>query len=227
MKSASVTKPMPAVRAPGASFVHNRWLQLVVGIIGMVAIANLQYGWTLFVIPIDKQHNWGVAAIEVAFTLFVLTETWLVPFEAYLVDRFGPTLIGGFGGIMVRLAWVINSWANTLAWLDVGGIAGGLGAGIVYGTASGSALKWFPERRGLAAGLTAAGFGAGSALTVLPSANQIQRSGYQSAFFTWGLIQGSVVVIIAHAPSRKRRDYPTRKTARATNDSGYHPDGGA
>src|SRR5262245_15972925 len=92
-----------------------------------------------------------------------------------------------------------SSWANTLAWLyvGVGGIAGGLGAGIVYGTATESALKWFPDRRGLAAGLTAAGFGAGSALTVLPIANQIQRSGYQSAFFTWGLIQGSVVVICA------------------------------
>jgi len=163
MRSASATRPMPAVARPGASFIHNRLLQLVVGIIGMVAIANLQYGWTVFVIPIDKQHNWGVAAIQVAFTLFVLTETWLVSFEAYLVDRFGPTLIVGFGGIMVGLAWVINSWANTLAWLYVGGIAGGLGAGIVYGTATGSALKWFPDRLGPAAGLTTAGFGAGSA----------------------------------------------------------------
>lgn len=210
MKSASATRPMPALAQPGASFIHNRWLQLVVGIIGMVAIANLQYGWTLFVVPIDKQHNWGVAAIQVAFTLFVLTETWLVPFEAYLVDRFGPTLIVGFGGVMVGLAWVINSWANTLAWLYVGGIAGGLGAGIVYGTASGAALKWFPDRRGLAAGLTAAGFGAGSALTVLPIANQIQRSGYQSAFFTWGLIQGSVVVICALLMRRPEKGETTQ-----------------
>jgi len=201
---------MRGVAQPGASFIYNRWLQLAVGIVSMVAIANLQYGWTLFVIPIDKQHNWGVAAIQVAFTLFVLTETWLVPFEAYLVDRFGPTLIVGFGGIMVGLAWVINSWANTLAWLYVGGIAGGLGAGIVYGTATGSALKWFPDRRGLAAGLTAAGFGAGSALTVLPIANQIQRSGYQSAFFTWGLIQGSVVVICALLMRRPEKGETTQ-----------------
>jgi OFA family oxalate/formate antiporter-like MFS transporter len=172
-------------------------VQLVVGITGMVAIANLQYGWTLFVTPIDSQFHWGKAAIQVAFTLFVLTETWLVPFEAYLVDRFGPSLIVGIAGILVGLAWMINSWANTLAWLYVGGIIGGIGAGIVYGTAAGSALKWFPDHRGLAAGLTAAGFGAGSALTVLPIAKQIQNSGYQSAFLTWGLIQGAVVLVCA------------------------------
>jgi len=177
--------------------IRNRWVQLVVGITGMVAIANLQYGWTLFVTPIDSQFHWGKAAIQVAFTLFVLTETWLVPFEAYLVDRFGPSLIVGIAGILVGLAWMINSWANTLAWLYVGGIIGGIGAGIVYGTAAGSALKWFPDHRGLAAGLTAAGFGAGSALTVLPIAKQIQNSGYQSAFLTWGLIQGAVVLVCA------------------------------
>jgi MFS transporter, OFA family, oxalate/formate antiporter len=193
----SMTTTTNAVTQQGASFIHNRWLQLVVGIVAMVAIANLQYGWTLFVAPIDSQYHWGTAAIQVAFTLFVLTETWLVPVEAYLVDRFGPSFIVGLGGLLVGLAWVINSWASTLAWLYVGGIVGGLGAGIVYGTASGSALKWFPDHRGLAAGLTAAGFGAGSALTVLPIANQIQNSGYQSAFFTWGLVQGAVVLTCA------------------------------
>jgi OFA family oxalate/formate antiporter-like MFS transporter len=193
----SSMKSSKAVSPRNMHFIHNRWLQLVVGIVGMIAIANLQYGWTLFVAPIDRQYHWGTAAIQVAFTLFVLTETWLVPVEAYFVDRFGPSLIVGLGGILVGSAWVINSWASTLAWLYVGGIVGGLGSGIVYGTASGSALKWFPDRRGLAAGLTAAGFGAGSALTVLPIANQIQNSGYHSAFFTWGLVQGTVVLICA------------------------------
>ena len=75
------------------SAVRNRWIQLVVGIVGMVAIANLQYGWTLFVGPIDSQFHWGKAAIQVAFTLFVLAETWLVPLEAYFVDRYGPRVI--------------------------------------------------------------------------------------------------------------------------------------
>ena len=163
----------------------------------MVAIANLQYGWTLFVSPIDNQFHWGKAAIQVGFSLFVLAETWLVPFEAYLVDSYGPQVVVAVGGIMVGLAWILNSAADSLAMLYAGGIIGGIGAGIVYGTASGAALKWFPDRRGLAAGLTAAGFGAGSALTIIPIANQIKASGYQSAFFTWGILQGAVVLACA------------------------------
>ena len=177
--------------------LRNRWLQLIVGIVGMVAIANLQYGWTLFVSPIDNQFHWGKAAIQVGFSLFVLAETWLVPFEAYRVDSYGPQVVVAVGGIMVGLAWILNSAADSLAMLYAGGIIGGIGAGIVYGTASGAALKWFPDRRGLAAGLTAAGFGAGSALTIIPIANQIKASGYQSAFFTWGILQGAVVLACA------------------------------
>jgi OFA family oxalate/formate antiporter-like MFS transporter len=190
--------------APSVS--RNRWFQLLVGIVGMVAIANLQYGWTLFVGPIDSKFHWGKAAIQVAFTLFVLAETWLVPLEAYFVDRYGPRVIVAFGGILVGIAWVLNSAADSLAMLYTGGVIGGIGAGIVYGTASGAALKWFPDRRGLAAGLTAAGFGAGSALTIIPIANQIKASGYESAFLTWGILQGVVVVVCAflmHAPRKE------------------------
>src|SRR6266550_7433161 len=116
------TAPADAARKPTA----GRWWQLPVGVLCMSMIANLQYGWTLFVVPINDRHHWGRAAIQVAFTLFVLTETWLVPIEGYLVDRFGPSFIVGLGGLLVGLAWVINSWANTLAWLYVGGIVGGL-----------------------------------------------------------------------------------------------------
>jgi len=177
--------------------LRNRWLQLIVGIVGMVAIANLQYGWTLFVSPIDNHFHWGKAAIQVAFSLFVLAETWLVPLEAYFVDRYGPRVIVAVGGILVGLAWIINSDADSLTMLYAGGIIGGVGAGIVYGTASGAALKWFPDRRGLAAGVTAAGFGAGSALTIIPIANQIKASGYESAFLTWGILQGAVVLVCA------------------------------
>src|SRR5437016_783717 len=177
--------------------LRNRWLQLIVGIAGMVAIANLQYGWTLFVSPIDNQFHWGKAAIQVGFSLFVLAETWLVPFEAYLVDSYGPQVVVAVGGIMVGLAWILNSAADSLAMLYAGGIIGGIGAGIVYGTTNGAALKWFPDRRGLATGLTAAGFGTKSALTIIPIANQIKASGYQSAFFTWGILQSAVVLACA------------------------------
>jgi OFA family oxalate/formate antiporter-like MFS transporter len=175
----------------------TRWGQLIFGILCMVMIANLQYGWTLFVNPIDQKYHWGRAAIQVAFTIFVLTETWLVPIEGYLIDKFGPRVMICGSGALVAIAWVINSMADSLFLLYVGAAIGGIGAGVIYGGSVGNALKWFPDRRGLAAGLTAAGFGAGSALTVIPIANMIASSGYQSAFLWFGLGQGIIVMIVA------------------------------
>jgi OFA family oxalate/formate antiporter-like MFS transporter len=174
----------------------RRWGQLLAGIICMVMIANLQYGWTLFVNPIDQKYHWGRAAIQVAFTIFVLMETWLVPLEGYLIDRFGPRVMVSASGVLVAVAWVLNSVADSLTVLYIAAAIGGIGAGIVYGASVGNALKWFPDRRGLAAGLTAAGFGAGSALTVVPIANMISSSGYEQAFLWFGVAQGIVVVIV-------------------------------
>ncbi len=186
-----------ATETRGLASEGTRWGQLIFGIICMVMIANLQYGWTLFVGPIDQKYHWGRAAIQVAFTIFVLTETWLVPIEGYLIDRFGPRVMISASGALVAIAWVINSMADSLFLLYVGAAIGGIGAGVIYGGSVGNALKWFPDRRGLAAGLTAAGFGAGSALTVIPIAGLIQSSGYQSAFFWFGLGQGIVVIVVA------------------------------
>jgi MFS transporter, OFA family, oxalate/formate antiporter len=175
----------------------TRWGQLTFGIICMVMIANLQYGWTLFVGPIDQKYHWGRAAIQLAFTIFVLTETWLVPIEGYLIDKFGPRIMISGSGALVAIAWAVNSIADSLLLLYVGAAIGGIGAGVIYGGSVGNALKWFPDRRGLAAGLTAAGFGAGSALTVIPIANMIRSSGYQAAFLWFGLGQGLVVILVA------------------------------
>ena len=175
----------------------TRWRQLVFGIICMVMIANLQYGWTLFVGPINEKYQWGRAAIQVAFTIFVLTETWLVPIEGYFIDKFGPRIMISASGALVAIAWVINSVADSLILLYVGAAIGGIGAGVIYGGSVGNALKWFPDRRGLAAGLTAAGFGAGSALTVIPISNMIASSGYEAAFLWFGLGQGIIVILVA------------------------------
>ena len=174
----------------------HRWGQLIMGIVCMAMIANLQYGWTLFVNPISDKHGWSRAAIQVAFTIFVLTETWLVPIEGYLVDRFGPRPVVLVGGILCGLGWVMNSFADTLPMLYIAAAIGGLGAGAVYGTCVGNALKWFPDRRGLAAGLTAAGFGAGSALTIVPISAFIKSSGYEAAFLYFGIGQGLIVFLI-------------------------------
>src|ERR1051325_9849785 len=176
------------------SILSNRWVILFFSVVSMIAVANFQYGWTLFVTPLQKQLKAEAALIQVTFTVFVLLETWLVPFEGWLVDKFGPRLLVMLGGVFAGLGWVLSARASSLTGLYLAYAIAGQGAGIVYGTAIGSALKWFPDHRGLAAGLTAAGFGAGSAFTVMPISNMINSQGYQAAFIKWGLLQGIVVI---------------------------------
>jgi OFA family oxalate/formate antiporter-like MFS transporter len=183
--------------AQSATGYKNRWVQLIIGIICMGLVANLQYGWTLFVTPMDNAHHWGKAAIQLAFSIFIVTETWLVPIEGYLVDKFGPRPVVAGGAICAGLGWVLNSYATSLPMLYTAAVISGIGAGCVYGTCVGNALKWFPDRRGLAAGLTAAGFGAGAAITVIPIANMIKDAGYEHTFFTFGIIQGVAIFIAA------------------------------
>jgi len=175
----------------------NPWVQLAIGVICMACVANLQYGWTWFVNPIDAKFHFGRAKIQFAFSMFVLIETWLIPVEGYLVDRFGPRWVVLVGGILVAIAWTVNSVAASLPMLYLGAALGGIGTGCVYGTCVGNALKWFPGRRGLAAGITAAGFGAGAALTVGPIKAMIDSSGYQQAFLVFGLLQGAIVFAMA------------------------------
>jgi OFA family oxalate/formate antiporter-like MFS transporter len=182
-----------------ASALKSRWGQLCLGIVCMVMIANLQYGWTLFVLPMDAAHHWGLPAIQLAFTVFVLCETWLLPLEGYVIDRLGPRLTVGLGGALIAAAWVLDGVAGALPLLYVAAGLGGVGAGFIYGATVGNALKWFPDRRGLAAGLTAAGFGAGSALTLVPITHMIAASGYQATFLVFGLLQGGVVMLVALA----------------------------
>src|SRR5262245_38836633 len=163
--------PMTPASDPSSSpsFWRNRWVQLLAGILGMVAVANFQYAWTLFDLPLQRRHGWSKVEVGDAYAIFfLLSQTWLVPLEAYLADRFGASRLLVCGGLLVALGWVINSGAESLGFLYLGQLLSGCGSGIVYGISMGNALKWFPDRRGLAAGLTAAAFGAGSAATVIP-----------------------------------------------------------
>jgi MFS transporter, OFA family, oxalate/formate antiporter len=187
-------------RRPIDDAVQNpafRWGQLILGIICMGLIANLQYGWTLFVNPIESKNHWGLSAIQLAFSIFVVVETWLVPVEGWLVDKFGPRPVIAGGALLAGAGWVLNAYADSLPLLYFAAIVSGLGAGCVYGTCVGNALKWFPDRRGLAAGLTAAGFGAGAAVTVIPIASMIQSSGYEHTFLFFGILQGVCIFLIS------------------------------
>ncbi len=189
------------VNAPALATASTRWTQLITCVLCMVLIANLQYGWTFFVNPIAKAHGWSLAAIQFAFSIFIALETWLTPIEGWIADtlgpRRGPKLVVAFGGIMVALGWIINSYAQSLEMLYFGAVVGGTGGGAVYATCVGQAVKWFPDRRGLAVGLTAAGYGAGTAITVIPITMTIAAYGYQAAFFWFGLVQGGLVFVLA------------------------------
>jgi OFA family oxalate/formate antiporter-like MFS transporter len=187
--------------ASPATSASTRWINLIFVIICMMMIANLQYGWTLFVNPINKAHGWAIASIQVAFSIFIALETWLTPIEGWIVDvlgpQRGPKLVVAFGGIMVAAGWAIEAHAASLSILYLGASVSGIGGGAIYATCVGMAVKWFPDRRGLAVGLTAAGYGAGSALTVIPIRYVIDTYGYESAFLWFGLMQGGIVFVPA------------------------------
>jgi len=165
----------------------------------MIMIANLQYGWSVFVSPLQQAHGWTVASIQVAFTIFVALETWATPVDAWICDRvgprFGPRVVMGAGGLLVAAGWALDAYTASLTGLYVGGALTGFGAGAIYCVSVGTAVKWFPDHRGLATGLVAAGFGAGAALTIIPIKMYIASSGYQAAFLLFGLIQGGVVLV--------------------------------
>src|SRR5579862_179342 len=232
MEGIAVNNESLALNAAQYTGLKSRWTQLVIGIVCMAMIANLQYGWTLFVNPMHDKMGWTKAAIQIAFSVFVLTETWLVPVEGWLMDKFGPRPVVLVGGILAGLAWVLDSMAASLEALYVAAVIGGIGAGCVYGTCVGNALKWFPDRRGLAAGLTAMGYGAGSALTVFPIAAMIKSDGYEATFFSFGLGQGAIIFVLGWflrapaaghsvpakagaAPAVSTRDYSTLEMLRS------------
>jgi hypothetical protein len=187
----SMTTASNVVRAESTSGL--RWSFLAICVICMIMIANLQYGWTLFVNPINKAHGWSITSIQFAFSIFIALETWLTPIQGWIVDilgpQRGPKLMVAFGGITVAIGWVINAYAQSLEMLYLGAIVSGTGGGAVYATCVGNAVKWFPDRRGLAVGLTAAGYGAGAALTVIPIRYAIDNYGYNTAFLWFGIVR--------------------------------------
>jgi OFA family oxalate/formate antiporter-like MFS transporter len=158
--------------------------------------------------------GWPEHGIQTAFTIFVIVETWLGPIEGMFVDRFGPRPVVAVGAVLVFVAWMMNAHAHSLPVLYVAAAIAGVGAGSVYGTCVGNALKWFPEKRGFASGLTATGFGMGAALTVVPIANAIKAHGYQSAFSTFAMILGGSIFVLAMFMVRPAPGQRIRKASR-------------
>jgi OFA family oxalate/formate antiporter-like MFS transporter len=185
--------------------LNNRWFQLCASLIAMIMIANLQYAWTLFVAPLQKGTGWKLSDIQFAFTLFILFQTWVQPFDGWLIDKLGPRGFVTAAGIMCGVGWAGMGYASSLSMLYTLYCLAGAGAAFVYSGAVGSALKWFKERRGLASGIMTAGFGGGTALFIPFIQSSITGSGYQATFVKTGILQGIVIAIVAqflrHPPS--------------------------
>ncbi len=190
--------------------IHNRWFQLVASLVAMIMIANLQYAWTLFVEPLQAGTGWRLSDIQVAFTLFILFQTWVQPLDGWLIDRLGPRGFISAAGLLCGLGWAGLGYATSLPMLYALYCAAGMGAAFVYSGSIGSALKWFKQRRGLASGIMAAGFGGGTALFIPFISSMIQSRGYQETFVATGLFQGLVIVIVAqflrHPPPEPASD---------------------
>jgi OFA family oxalate/formate antiporter-like MFS transporter len=187
-----------AIPAERAAPLSNRWSQLVLGVIAMMAISSPQYVWTLFTGPLNKQLGTTLAELQWTVSLLVILQTWFSPFQAYLVDRFGPRLLISLGALLSGGSWVLASTASSLWMLYLTyGVIGGFGTGIIYVGIIGLMVRWFPDRRGLAAGLAAAGYGFGAFFTSFPIDSMIKSSGYEHTLLVWGIIQGVIGIAAA------------------------------
>jgi OFA family oxalate/formate antiporter-like MFS transporter len=177
--------------------MNSRWFQLIASLVAMVMIANLQYSWTLFVEPIRTENGWPLSAVQQAFTLFILFQTWVQPLDGWLIDRIGPRVFISVAGVLCGVGWAGMGMATSLVTLKAMYITAGIGAAFTYSGSIGSALKWFRDRRGLASGIMAAGFGAGTALFVPWISYLIKSRGYRDAFLWTGILQGVTILVVA------------------------------
>jgi OFA family oxalate/formate antiporter-like MFS transporter len=197
--------------------INNRWFQLCASLVAMIMIANLQYAWTLFVQPLQGATGWKLSDIQFAFTLFILCQTWVQPLDGWLIDRLGPRGLISVAGILCGLGWAGMGYATSLPMFYLLYCLAGTGAAFVYSGSIGSALKWFKDRRGLASGIMAAGFGGGTALFIPFISSMLKTSGHQSTFLTTGLLQGTVILIVAqvlrHPPAEPASAKPAGAAA--------------
>jgi OFA family oxalate/formate antiporter-like MFS transporter len=194
----------------------NRWIRLSAAVVAMMMIANLQYAWTLFVKPLIAATHWKLSDVQWGFTLFIAFETWMMPCSGWMIDRVGPRLFLTFAGLICGASWAALGHAETLTQLYAFYSLAGFGAALVYCGSMGMALKWFPDKRGLAAGMISAGFGSGAALFVPIIAYIIRVSDYRTAFLYTGIGQGLLIVIAGQFLQNPEKPAEVPATKRAT-----------
>jgi len=181
----------------------TRWVQLVLGVICMMAISSPQYTWTLFTKPLSAALAAKLPELQVTFSILIVLQTFLSPLQGFLVDRFGPRFLISAGTLLSGVSWMLASHASTLTGLYLSyGLLGGIGTGVVYIGVVSQMVKWFPERRGFAVGMVAAGYGMGALLTTFPISSSIASAGYQPTLWTYGLIFAVVGLLAAQGLKR-------------------------
>lgn len=221
MKTLATPLPAADTQEPSAS---TRWVQLAVGVLCMMAISSPQYVWTLFTKPMLAQFGVNLSTLQVTFSILIVLQTFLSPFQGYLVDRFGPRLLLSLGALLTGASWLLAAQATSVLGVYLTyGLIGGIGTGIIYVGVVGLMVKWFPDRRGFAAGLVAAGYGMGAILTTIPIASSVELVGYQQTLRTYGLIIGIVGLIAAQALKRPPKDWMVDHQSLTTVKAGVTP----
>ena len=206
-----------AIPTERAGWTSKRWNQLLLGVITMMAISSPQYVWTLFTGPLNQKLGTTLAELQWTFSLLIILQTWFSPFQAYLVDRFGPRLLISIGAFLSGASWVLSASVDNIWMLYLTyGVIGGFGTGIIYVGVIGLMVRWFPDRRGLAAGLAAAGYGFGAFFTSFPIDSMIKSSGYAHTLVVWGIIQGAIGILAAQGLRLPPESAATTAPAAAT-----------
>ncbi|HWZ47249.1 MAG TPA: oxalate/formate MFS antiporter [Herbaspirillum sp.] len=212
---------LSAQRIQTTSFLGSRWTQLALGLICMMAISSPQYVWTLFTKPLMTQLGVSLTQIQVTFSIFIVLQTFLSPLQGYLIEKFGPRLLLATGAIMTGLSWVLSASAGSLTALYITyGLLGGVGTGIIYVGIVGLMVAWFPDRRGMAAGMVAAGYGMGAVLSTFPVTASIAKLGYQPTLLNFGLIFGAVAFLAALGMKQPPKDWMADYVARNKKTNG-------
>jgi MFS family permease len=212
---------LSAPQTQKTGFLGSRWTQLVLGLICMMAISSPQYVWTLFTRPLTTQLGVSLTHLQVTFSIFVVLQTFLSPLQGYLIEKFGPNLLLAAGAILTGLSWVLASSADSLMSVYLTyGLLGGIGTGIIYMGIVGLMVAWFPDKRGMAAGVVAAGYGMGAVLSTFPVTISIAKLGYRPTLLHFGLIFGAVALLAALCMKRPPKDWMADYIARNKKTEG-------